>query len=84
MIWQDIAISIAGVVFALALIPQVYCGFKEKSGPIKLQTSIPTFVGIFIIVIAYITLTLYLSAFISFLTGILWFLLFVQRIIYKK
>lgn len=84
MIWQDAAISIANVLFTISLSFQVYSGFKEKTGPIKFQTSAPTFVGLFAMAIAFWSLGLFSSAAISFLNGILWFTLFVQRIIYSK
>jgi len=84
MIWQDIVIAIASIVFSFALVLQVYHGFKYKSGPIKLETSIPTFLGLYVICFVYITLTLYFSASISFLVGTIWFILFVQRLLYNK
>ena len=79
--WQDIAISIANITFSVSLFPQVYHGFKEKTGPIKYQTSIPTFVGLFVVAYAMLTLSLYFAATITF---IMWFLLFWQRVIFKK
>ncbi len=84
MIWQDIVITAASITFSLSLIPQVYSGFKERTGPIKFQTSIPTFVGLYAITVAMWTLTLTFSAIVTFITGTLWFLLFLQRALYKK
>lgn len=84
MNWQDITISLANVLFSVSLIIQVYYGFKEKVGPIKYLTSIPTFVGLYTVSFVFVTLTLYLSAIISFLNGTLWLLLFIQRLIYKN
>ena len=83
MLWQDIVITIATIVFSAALLPQVVHGFKEKRGAIKLATSAPTFVGLFVVSGTYFTLSLYFSAVVCFITGVLWFILFVQRLIYK-
>ena len=49
MIWQDIVLTIVNLVFLVSLIPQVYYGFKKKKGLISLWTSIPTFIGIYVV-----------------------------------
>lgn len=84
MIWQDIVLTIASIVFSVALIPQIYYGFKNKAGTIKFQTSIPTFVGLYAISFTYYTLLLYFATITSFVAGTLWFILFIQRLIYSK
>ncbi|MFA6547978.1 MAG: hypothetical protein WCT11_03510 [Candidatus Magasanikbacteria bacterium] len=84
MLWQDIVIMIVSVVLSLALVPQVYYGFKEKKGPIAFMTSVPTFLGLYVICFAYFTLGLYLSAVIGMVTSTLWLVLFIQRWVYKK
>lgn len=84
MIWQDILISSMSIVFSISLIPQIYSGFKEKTGPIKFQTSIPTFIGLYVVSFVYYTLSLYFSSIITFITGTIWLLLFIQRVMYKK
>jgi cellulose synthase/poly-beta-1,6-N-acetylglucosamine synthase-like glycosyltransferase len=84
MIWQDIVISTANIVFVISLIPQVYYGFKEKVGPIKFQTSIPTSLGLCTMSYALWTLGLSVSAVVTFLSGLMWGVLFIQRLIYKK
>lgn len=84
MPWQDIVITIVDIFFVLSLIPQVYHGFKEKVGPIKFETSIPTFLGSYIIAIVFWTLKLYFSASLSILIGTMWLALFIQRWIYHK
>ena len=82
--WQDFVITIANLIFSVSLIPQVYLGFKTKTGPITLATSIPTSTGLYIISFAYYTLSLNYSAILSFVNGTFWFVLFLQRVIYKK
>lgn len=84
MIWQDLVITATNIVFSVSLVPQVIHGFKEKKGTITLQTSIPTFIGLFVISITFLTLSLYFSAGMSFITGGLWFMLFIQRLKYKS
>ncbi len=84
MIWQDIVITLVCIVFSLSLVPQIYHGFKNKVGPIQYQTSIPTFLGLYIITYTYFTLHLYFSAAMACLTGTLWLMLCVQRAIYNK
>jgi len=69
--------------FGYALLPQIYQGFKQKKGLINLQISLITAVGMYILTFVYITLELYFSATISFVTGIIWIILFAQKIIYK-
>lgn len=84
MIWQDVVITITSVVFVLSLIPQVYDGFKEKVGPIKLQTSIPIFLCVYINGFVFSTLGLYFSAVVTVVNGTLWFVLFLHRVMYGK
>ncbi len=84
MVWQDIMITAASIVFFVALLPQVYHGFKEKRGVVKLATSAPTFVGLYVIAGTYASLQLYFSAIISVIVGTLWLLLFIQGLKYGK
>lgn len=82
--WQDYVITGASIIFVFSLIPQVFWGFQKKRGPIKLQTSVPTFLGLFFISVSYFTLGLFSSALMTFFTGLMWFFLFLQRIFYKE
>jgi hypothetical protein len=84
MIWQDIVITSASIIFSLALLPQAYYGFKEKTCPIKPQTSLPTFLGLYAVSFSFFTLSLLFSSIITFITGSIWFLLFAQSLLYKK
>ncbi len=84
MNWQDIVISFASILFSISLFIQIYYNFKEKTGPIKHWTSIPTCVGLYAITLSYWTLGLYFSTVISFISGTLWLILFLQRLIYDK
>jgi len=84
MIWQDVVIAVANVVFSVSLIPQVHHGFKKKVGPIKFQTSIPISLGLSTIAFTFFTLSLCFSAVVSFIQGALWLVLAIQRLIYSK
>jgi len=82
MLWQDITITIVSVVFSIALLPQVYHGFKNKKGHITHATSVPTFVGLYVLCVVYLSLGLLLSTVVSFLTATMWLVLCVQRWLY--
>lgn len=84
MLWQDLVIGGAGVVFAAALVPQALRGFRERQGLISAWTSVPTFLALFTMTVAYVTLGLFLSAVVLFVTGLLWLLLFIQRLVYRR
>jgi hypothetical protein len=84
MVWQDLVIAIANILFGYSLAYQVYVGFKEKRGYLTLQTSLLTFVSLYAIAVAYSTLDLFVSTIVCIFNGTMWVLLFVQRIIYKK
>jgi hypothetical protein len=84
MIWQDIAISIISIIFGISLVPQVYYGFRDKTGPIKFLTSVPTTLGLYGLSVIYLTLSLYFSSATAFVTGTLWLVLVIQRMVYHK
>jgi hypothetical protein len=82
--WQDFTIMTINIIFSLSLIPQVVEGFKKKKGLIELWTSIPTALGLFVMSYTFLTLHLIFSAGLTFLTGILWLLLLIQKLIFKS
>jgi len=84
MLWQDAVIMVANIIFFISLVPQVYYGFKEKKGFITLATSGPIFIGLYAISITFYTLNLYFSSVILFVTGTLWLVLFIQRLMYRR
>ena len=81
--WQDYIITLSVLAFSYALIPQIYKGFKKKKGYITVQTSLITAIGMYLLTYTYFTLELYFSTIMVFITGTLWFILFIQRIVYK-
>ncbi len=82
--WQDIVVAIANIMFSYSLIHQVYHGFIEKKGFLTIPTSLLTTIGMFAITVVYLSLNLYISTIIGAFNGTMWFLLLIQRIIYKK
>lgn len=84
MIWQDIVIASANIVFAYSMLVQVLFGFKRKKGFVTLTTSSLTTLGLVGMSIAMISLKFYASASILIFNAILWFTLIIQRIKYGK
>ena len=84
MVWQDIVITIANLAFTCSIINQVIYGFRKKKGLITLATSGLTAVSLFIMSIAFFTLTLLFSGITCVINGVLWSILFFQRLRYKK
>lgn len=84
MSWQDLVITIAVFLMSYALIPQVIKGFKTKKALISIQTAAITAAALYTISFVYLTINLYFSSAMNFLTGTLWTILLVQSIIYRK
>ncbi len=84
MIWQDIIVAIANILFGYSLVYQVYVGFKKKKGFLSLQTSLLTTIGLYTISIGYLSLNLIISTIISLFNGTLWLILLLQAILYEK
>jgi len=84
MVWQDIIVAIASILFGYSLLYQVYKGYKEKKGFLSIQTSLLTSIGLYALAFVYFTLGLFISTSITTFNGTMWLLLFIQRIIYKR
>ena len=82
--WQDILISTMNVVFAWALVPQIYKSYQQKRSGVSLLTSSQTVGALWVIAICYVTLGLYFSAILISISGLLWFVIMVQRLYYKR
>jgi len=81
--WQDIVITVSVILFGYALIPQIIQGFRKKKQDINLQTSAITAGGMYAIMIAYLTLNLMFSTITVAITGTLWLIIALQKIVYK-
>jgi hypothetical protein len=84
MIWQDIVVAIANILFGYSLIFQVAKGFQEKKGFIAFQTSFFTMIGLYAVTVVYFSFNLFISSVVSFFNGSMWLLLLVQRLTYKN
>ena len=84
MIWPDIAIALANILFSYSIINQIIQGFKYKRGFIHFGTAILTVMGAFVMTISLLYLGLVISALVNLLNSVLWAILTIQRIIYKK
>jgi uncharacterized protein with PQ loop repeat len=83
MSWQDLVITIAVFLMSYALVPQVIKGFKTKKSLISIQTAAITAIALYSISLVYLTLDLYFSSAMNFLTGTLWTVLLIQSLVYK-
>ena len=83
MIWQDIVIAIANILFGYSLAYQVFIGFKHKKGYLALQASFFTTIGLYAISFCFYTLGLTFSTIVSSFNGTMWLILFIQKMLYK-
>jgi len=83
MSWQNIVITVCMIAFSYALIPQIIKGFKAKKSLISTQTAFITSAGMFILMFTYLTLNLFFSTIMAFITASLWAILLFQNIIYR-
>lgn len=74
MIWQDVAMMVAGFVFAPALIISI-----KKKTKYPLGTSLPTALALTVLTICVASLHLSLAAIADGLTAICWFVLVFRR-----
>jgi len=82
--WQDIALAAVSLILAYALVPQVALGFKTKKKTVSSQTSVIAFIGLFVVTSLYLVMKLYFASAVAFVTGILWLIIFLQGIVYKR
>ncbi len=84
MVWQDIVLTIALIGLSYAVIPQIIKIHREKKSLISIQMSIITIICVMAITIVYINLGFIFSAIINIISIILWEIVLIQSIIYKK
>lgn len=82
MVWQDVVVALANVLFMVSLLHQVRYGFRLRKGTVTLTTSALTAVGLFAVAVAFFTLSLFWSAVATGAAGILWSVLFVQAVMF--
>lgn len=79
MVWQDIVISIANVLFTGTLLSQAYHGFKTKKGAFTQLNSAITCVSLYVVFACFLTLGLYFSAAVTGINATIWLVLFLQK-----
>ncbi len=84
VMWQDLVVSSANLVFIVSLTIQIMYGYKRKLALISKGTSIPTFIALYAMSLSFLTISLYLSSAMMFISGSLWVVLLVQSMIYKE
>lgn len=84
MIWQDYVIGAMAVLLSVALVPQVYHGFRLRKGTILPSAGILTTLGLYVLAVCFATLKLYFSTVMNIVTGTLWLILLLQTIVYGK
>lgn len=74
-VWQDIVISIVGLMFGVILFPQLKDVWKGRT-ILNLYSASLTTLGLFILAITFATMDLWLSFVADFFSATVWFLLF--------
>lgn len=83
MVWQDVIIAIANVLFGYSLVFQVWKGYRDKKGYLALQSSFLTMIGLYALAFSFYTLSLIVSTVVSAFNGTMWLILFIQGIMYQ-
>ena len=84
MIWQDIVIFVANILFTYSLVYQVIYDFGKKKGFATIQTSLFTSIGLYVMAVAFFSLNLIFSATILVTNATFWLILLVLRLKYGK
>ena len=82
--WQDYVSGGAIIGFNIALLPQIYDGFKEKVSVIKIPTATITTTGMATLTVTNYTLDLFFASYMCGIGSILWGILLYQSIKYKN
>ena len=83
MVWQDYVMSAVMILLSYAIVPQIIRGFKKKKCDVSSSTSLMSFSGLYILSFTYITLDLYFSSTVTFITATFWLILFIQNKVYS-
>ncbi len=82
MIWQDVIVSLASIIFAYAMIPQIIYGFKTKKGLISIQFALLNIIAMIGLIVVYANFNLTYSTVLNVIITILWAVLLIQRLAY--
>lgn len=75
MIWQDIVVGTGTIVFIISLIPTLL----NRNAKVPLLTSLPTALVLYTFSITFLTLKLYYTSAMQFLTATAWLLIAIFR-----
>jgi len=84
MVWQDIVFASANILTTLSLIPQIIFTWKKKQTTVLTVTTALYALCLFAMTIAMFSLSLWFSGYSLAITGILWSVLCIQSILYRK
>lgn len=84
MIWQDMVIALASIVFVVGLCYQVVRDHTNKKPSVSFPTAITTTLGMYAISISFFTLELLFSAIMAFVTATLWLGITIQSVAYRE
>ena len=84
MIWQDIVIALANTIFIFSLSEQAYEIIKKKSSSLSLINSMTLGLGLSAISFSMFTLDLYFSSIVTGLNALLWFVISILTLKYRK
>lgn len=79
MIWQDIVVGTGTIVFLISLMPTL----MNKNAKVPLLTSLPTAIVLYVFSLTFLTLRLYFSSSIQFLTATAWLMISIFRHTWK-
>lgn len=82
--WQDITIVIANIFLSYGLVIQVYQNFKNKVCAVATHTIVSMFVGMTMVAVAIFGVGLLYSGILNSLIALLWFIVLLQKIIYRR
>jgi hypothetical protein len=81
--WQDLVIAIVSLMFGVILLPQLKDVYHGKT-TLNLYTASLTTIGLFILTATFFTMQFWVSFIADFISGVIWFLLFVFSVKNKK
>ena len=84
MIWQDAVIALANVIFIVTLSIQAYEIYKSRSSSLNLINSVTLSLGLYAISFSMLTLELYFSSLVTGMNALLWTVLTVLTLKFKK
>lgn len=82
--WQDKAILFCNAMFIISVAYQVYTNFMSKKCGVSIYTSLSTSIVLIFMTYTLYSLNLILSSLSSFISSILWLVIFFQKISFKE